>query len=239
MTTKPTAMPASRAAASSILRSFLNIPLMEVPGNQSDPDSASPVPIGGKRHLIITGCRGSGKSTLLREILALPYFSGRGPFPGFTTRVVPRDHVELTDNLTGEAVTIGSYQPPAAGQTVSLTPGNQMTPDLSGFLGPGAASVTRAIDSPARWTVIDELGYLEAPVRNSAMRSSGFSIGNASSQSFAVSPLLFSMHCGLVMMCLCMIWTARFFLSDVSSWHRDSESGLVPTSSWLTSMENR
>ena len=135
---------------------------MEVPGNQSDPDSASPVPIGGKRHLIITGCRGSGKSTLLREILALPYFSGRGPFPGFTTRVVPRDHVELTDNLTGEAVTIGSYQPPAAGQTVSLTPGNQMTPDLSGFLGPGAASVTRAIDFLPQWTVIDELGYLES-----------------------------------------------------------------------------
>lgn len=135
---------------------------MEVPGNQSDPDSTSPVPIGGKRHLIITGCRGSGKSTLLREILALPYFSGRGPFPGFTTRVVPRDHVELTDNLTGEAVTIGSYQPPVARQSVSQTPGNQMTPDLSGFLGPGAASVTRAIDSPAQWTVIDELGYLES-----------------------------------------------------------------------------
>ena len=37
-----------------------------------------------------------------------------------------------------------------------------MTPDLSGFLGPGAASVTRAIDSPAQWTVIDELGYLES-----------------------------------------------------------------------------
>lgn len=135
---------------------------MEVPGNQSDPDSTSPVPIGGKRHLIITGCRGSGKSTLLREILALPYFSGRGPFPGFTTRVVPRDHVELTDNLTGEAVTIGSYQPPVARQSVSQTPGNQMTPDLSGFLGPGAASVTHAIDSPAQWTVIDELGYLES-----------------------------------------------------------------------------
>ncbi len=135
---------------------------MEVPGNQPAPDSASPVPIGGKRHLIITGCRGSGKSTLLREILALPYFSGRGPFPGFTTRVVPRDHVELTDNLTGEAVTIGSYQPPVAGQSVSQTPGNQMTPDLSGFLGPGAASVTRAIDSPAQWAVIDELGYLES-----------------------------------------------------------------------------
>lgn len=135
---------------------------MEVPGNQSDPDSTSPVPIGGKRHLIITGCRGSGKSTLLREILALPYFSGRGPFPGFTTRVVPRDHVELTDNLTGEAVTIGSYQPPVARQSVSQTPGNQMTPDLNGFLGPGAASVTRTIDSPAQWTVIDELGYLES-----------------------------------------------------------------------------
>ena len=68
MTTKPTATPASRAAASSILRSFLNIPLMEVPGNQSDPDSTSPIPIGGKRHLIITGCRGSGKSTLLKII---------------------------------------------------------------------------------------------------------------------------------------------------------------------------
>lgn len=135
---------------------------MEVPGNQSDPDSTSPVPIGGKRHLIITGCRGSGKSTLLREILALPYFSGRGPFPGFTTRVVPRDHVELTDNLTGEAVTIGSYQPPVARQSVSQTPGNQMTPDLNGFLGSGAASVTRTIDSPAQWTVIDELGYLES-----------------------------------------------------------------------------
>lgn len=135
---------------------------MEVPGNQSDPDSTSPVPIGGKRHLIITGYRGSGKSTLLREILALPYFSGRGPFPGFTTRVVPRDHVELTDNLTGEAVTIGSYQPPVARQSVSQTPGNQMTPDLNGFLGSGAASVTRTIDSPAQWTVIDELGYLES-----------------------------------------------------------------------------
>ncbi len=42
----------------------------------------------------------------------------------------------LTDNLTGERVTIGSYQPPAAGQPVAQAPGNQMAPDLSGFSWP-------------------------------------------------------------------------------------------------------
>lgn len=160
--------------------------------NKSVPDSASTAFIPAKRHLIITGSRGIGKSTLLREILALPYFADSGPFPGFTTQAFPRDRVELTDNLTGKVVKIGSYHPhpPIAADNFSVDdctphicadnhadidiklpgtdhpepqqPGNQMTPDMDGFLGRGLAAVTRAIDSTSQWAVIDELGYLES-----------------------------------------------------------------------------
>ena len=35
-----------------------------------------------------------------------------------------------------------------------------MVPDLNGFLGDGLASIKRAIDSPAAFAVIDELGYV-------------------------------------------------------------------------------
>ena len=74
----------------------------EKTGNKFVSETAAAAGIHKKRHLVITGSRGIGKSTLLREILALPYFSDLGPFPGFTTQAFPRDRVELTDNLTGE-----------------------------------------------------------------------------------------------------------------------------------------
>ena len=97
MTMKPTVTPVFRAAASSILRSFLNMQMGEKTGNKFVSETAAG--IHKKRHLVITGSREIGKSTLLREILALPYFSDLGPFPGFTTQAFPRDRVELTDNL--------------------------------------------------------------------------------------------------------------------------------------------
>ena len=71
----------------------------EKTGNKFVSETAAAAGIHKKRHLVITGSRGIGKSTLLREILALPYFSDLGPFPGFTTQAFPRDRVELTDNL--------------------------------------------------------------------------------------------------------------------------------------------
>ena len=37
-----------------------------------------------------------------------------------------------------------------------------MTPDMSGFLGLGITSITRATKSMSQWAVIDELGYLES-----------------------------------------------------------------------------
>ena len=83
----------------------------EKTGNKFVSETAAAAGIHKKRHLVIAGSRGIGKSTLLREILALPYFSDLGPFPGFTTRAFPRDRVELTDNLTGETARIGSYHP--------------------------------------------------------------------------------------------------------------------------------
>lgn len=95
-------------------------------------------------------------------------------FPGFTTHAFKQDRVELTDNLTGETSRIGIYRPkfsfhafPAdsdSGKSAasSASSGNQMVPDLNGFLGGGLASIKRAIDSPAAFAVIDELGYLES-----------------------------------------------------------------------------
>lgn len=83
----------------------------EKTGNKFVSETAAAAGIHKKRHLVITGSRKIGKSTLLREILALPYFSDLGPFPGFTTQAFPRDRVELTDNLTGETARIGSYHP--------------------------------------------------------------------------------------------------------------------------------
>ena len=63
----------------------------EKTGNKFVSETAAAAGIHKKRHLVITGSRGIGKSTLLREILALPYFSDLGPFPGFTTQAFPRD----------------------------------------------------------------------------------------------------------------------------------------------------
>lgn len=95
-------------------------------------------------------------------------------FPGFTTHAFKQDRVELTDNLTGETSRIGIYRPkfsfhafPAdsdSGKSAasSASSGNQMVPDLNGFLGGGLATIKRAIDSPAAFAVIDELGYLES-----------------------------------------------------------------------------
>lgn len=163
MTMKPTVTPVFKAAASSILRSFLNMQMVEKTGNKFVSETAAAAGIHKKRHLVITGSRGIGKSTLLREILALPYFSDLGPFPGFTTQAFPRDRVELTDNLTGETARIGSYHPhkslavpnfsadsfvQKACAADSAHPdaqrsGNQMTPDMDGFLGLGITSITR------------------------------------------------------------------------------------------------
>ncbi len=100
--------------------------------------------------------------------------------------------MELTDNLTGEFVRIGFYDPqgpiaadnfsaddftphicadsragtdtrlPGTIHSVPQLPGNQMIPDMDGFLGLGLTAVTRAIDSTFQWAVIDELGYLES-----------------------------------------------------------------------------
>ena len=95
-------------------------------------------------------------------------------FPGFTTHAFKQDRVELTDNLTGETSRIGIYRPEFSSHTFpadsdsgksaasSASSGNQMAPDLNGFLGGGLASIRRAIDSPAAFAVIDELGYLES-----------------------------------------------------------------------------
>ncbi len=154
----------------------------EKTGNKSIPENAQAASIPQKRHLIITGSRGIGKSTLLREILTLPYFSDLGPFPGFTTRAFPRDRVELTDNLTSETARIGSYHPHKSLAVPNFSAdnfaqnacaadsahpdaqrsGNQMAPDMNGFLGLGITSITRATESTSQWAVIDELGYLES-----------------------------------------------------------------------------
>lgn len=154
----------------------------EKTGNKFVSETAAAAGIHKKRHLVITGSRGIGKSTLLREILALPYFSDLGPFPGFTTQAFPRDRVELTDNLTGETERIGSCHPHKSFAVPNFSAdnfvqkacaadsahpdaqrsGNQMTLDMDGFLGLGITSITRAIESASQWAVIDELGYLES-----------------------------------------------------------------------------
>lgn len=114
-----------------------------------------------------------------RHISDIPFLPGQAEsrlqmFPGFTTHAFKQDRVELTDNLTGETSRIGIYRPkfsfhafPAdsdSGKSAasSASSGNQMVPDLNGFLGGGLASIKRAIDSPAAFAVIDELGYLES-----------------------------------------------------------------------------
>ena len=116
---------------------------------------------------------------LRRHISDIPFLPGQAEsrlqmFPGFTTHAFKQDRVELTDNLTRETSRIGIYRPkfsfhafPAdsdSGKSAasSASSGNQMVPDLNGFLGGGLASIKRAIDSPAAFAVIDELGYLES-----------------------------------------------------------------------------
>ena len=103
----------------------------------------------GKRHLIITGTRGSGKTTLLRELFP-------EKLPGLTTWAEPKKAVYLRENLTGQTVQVGTFDPSLPG------PGNQMALLQDGFAALGIPALKRCMESDSQWITIDEIGYLEA-----------------------------------------------------------------------------
>lgn len=121
-------MPAKRLTADCIWNSFLN---------------------SNKQHFIITGGRDSGKTTLLSEL-----FSKK--MPGITTLVKSQKAVFLTDNLSGESVKIGEFNPDSDSKE------NRMLPLKEGFLSLGISAIERAVESDSDWVTVDEIGYLEA-----------------------------------------------------------------------------
>lgn len=121
-------MPANRLTADCIWNSFLS---------------------SGKQHLILTGARGSGKTTFLRQLFP-------EKLPGITTWAQPQKAVYLQENISGEIVQVGAYDPMQPG------PGNQMVMLQNGFTSLGVSALKRCAAGASRWITIDEIGYLEA-----------------------------------------------------------------------------
>ena len=103
----------------------------------------------GKRHIVITGTRGSGKTTLLNALF-------QEKLPGLTTWAEPKKAVYLRENITGQTVQVGAFDPSLPG------PGNQMVLLQDGFDTLGVPAVHRCAESDSPWITIDEIGYLEA-----------------------------------------------------------------------------
>ena len=103
----------------------------------------------GKRHLILTGTRGSGKTTLLNTLFP-------ETMPGLTTWAEPRKAVYLRENITGETVQVGAFDPSLPG------PENRMRLLAEGFGGLGVSALERCMESDSPWITVDEVGYLEA-----------------------------------------------------------------------------
>ncbi len=125
---KPIGMPASYPTADCIWNSFRS---------------------SGKRHLILTGNRGTGKTTLLQQLFPEKH-------PGLTTWAQPRQAVFLRDNLSGETIQVGAFDPTLPG------PGNQMVLMQDGFSSLGVPALMRCMESDSPWITIDEIGYLES-----------------------------------------------------------------------------
>ena len=124
-------MPASRLTADCIWSSFRS---------------------SGKRHLILTGVRGSGKTTLLGRLFP-------EKCPGITTWAEPKQAVYLRENLSGETVQVGIFDPSLPG------PGNQMAAVGDGFAALGVPALLRCGHGDHPWVTVDEIGYLEARCR--------------------------------------------------------------------------
>ena len=102
----------------------------------------------GKRHLVITGARGSGKTTLLRALFP-------AQVPGITTWAERSQAVYLRENVTGQRVQVGAFDPSLPG------PGNQMVVLADGFTALGVPALARCAGSDSPWVTVDEIGYLE------------------------------------------------------------------------------
>ena len=103
--------------------------------------------------MFLTGDRGRGKTTLLNKLLPL---LSPTVIPGITTWAVPAQGVFLKDNLTGEAVQIGTYIPGINGQS------HQMQPIPGAFEQLGCRLLQQHIHSCSQWVSIDEIGYLDS-----------------------------------------------------------------------------
>ena len=82
----------------------------------------------GKQHLVITGTRGSGKTTLLKMLFP-------EKLPGITTWAEPKKAVYLRENLTGETVQVGAFDPALPG------PENRMVLLQDGFTTLGVPAI--------------------------------------------------------------------------------------------------
>ena len=99
--------------------------------------------------MVITGTRGSGKTTLLNTLFPEKY-------PGITTWAEPKQAVYLRENITGQTLQVGVFDPSLPG------PENQMVLLQDGFAALGIPAIRRCEEADGQWVTIDEIGYLEA-----------------------------------------------------------------------------
>ena len=99
--------------------------------------------------MVITGTRGSGKTTLLNALFP-------EKLPGLITWAEPKKAVYLRENITGQTIQVGAFDPSLPG------PGNQMILLQEGFISLGVPAIRRCMESDSQWVTIDEIGYLEA-----------------------------------------------------------------------------
>ena len=76
--------------------------------------------------------------------------------PGLTTWAEPKKAVYMRENMSGETVQIGAYDPSLPG------PWNQMVPVEEGFALFATRVLERYEESACEWITLDEIGYLEA-----------------------------------------------------------------------------
>lgn len=79
--------------------------------------------------------------------------------PGITTWAQPRKAVFLKENLSGEQVQVGVFDPALPGSE------NRMRVMPGGFETLGVSALERCRSSQSQWITIDEIGYLEAQSR--------------------------------------------------------------------------
>ena len=133
-----------------------------------------------------------------------------------TSWAKPGQAVYLRENLSGETVQVGAFDPSLPGTA------NRMKPLPEGFTKLGIPALLRCAHLDTPWVTVDEVGYLESGMEG---YQQAFRTLLENKQVAAVvrkQPLAFLQE----------LWTTHLEKSAVSSWHRAWEDDLARTNCW-------